>query len=64
MSVVGKILDKGAASVQFNPVITNEAAHVYSNIFVVMSLLIIAVAILYHYQFGAGASSVANPDYK
>jgi len=64
MSVVGKILDKGAASVQFNPVITNEAGHVYSNIFVVMSLLIIAVVILYRYQFGAGASSIANPDYK
>lgn len=64
MSVVGKILDRGAASVQFNPVITNEAGHVYSNIFVVMSLLIIAVVILYRYQFGVGASSIANPDYK
>jgi len=57
MSVVGKILDKGAASVQFNPMITNEGAYVYSNILVVMSLLIIAVVILYRYQFGAGASS-------
>jgi len=54
MSVVGKMLDKGSASLQFNPWITNAAAHVYSNIYVVMSLMIIAVILLYRYQFGTG----------
>lgn len=57
MSVVGKMLDKGATSVQFNPMNTHEATYVYSNIFVVMSLLIIAVVVLYRYQFGTGVAS-------
>ncbi|WP_211748777.1 MFS transporter [Paenibacillus sp. Marseille-Q4541] len=52
MSVVGKLLDKGATSLQFNPFIKSDDALVYSNIFVVMSLVVIAVVILYRYQFG------------
>ncbi|MDH6370670.1 DHA2 family metal-tetracycline-proton antiporter-like MFS transporter [Paenibacillus sp. PastF-3] len=56
MSVVGKMLDKGTAAVQFNPLNTNVTAHVYSNIFLVMSLVTIAVVVLYRYQFGTGAS--------
>lgn len=55
MSVVGKMLDKGTAAVQFNPLNANATAHVYSNIFLVMSLVIIAVVVLYRYQFGTGA---------
>lgn len=55
MSVVGKMLDKGSSSFQLNPFITNHAASVYSNIFVVMSLLIIIVFSLYRYQFGKGS---------
>jgi DHA2 family metal-tetracycline-proton antiporter-like MFS transporter len=58
MSVVGKMLDKGTAAVQFNPLNTNATAHVYSNIFLVMSLVIIAVLVLYRYQFGTGASGL------
>lgn len=54
MSVIGKLLDSGSTSLQFNPLSTNEAAHIYSNIFMVMSLLVLAVAILYRYQFGGG----------
>lgn len=56
MSVVGKMLDMGTAAVQFNPLNTNVTAHVYSNIFLVMSLVTIAVVVLYRYQFGTGAS--------
>lgn len=56
MSVVGKMLDKVSAAVQFNPLNTNVTAHVYSNIFLVMSLVTIAVVVLYRYQFGTGAS--------
>jgi len=58
MSVVGKLLDKGSSSVKFNPLITNDAANVYSNIFVVMSILIIVVVVVYRYQFGKNTSLV------
>jgi len=54
MSVVGKLLDKGSISMQFNPMTSNDAAYIYSNIFVVMSLLIIVVVLVYRYQFGTG----------
>lgn len=57
MSVVGKMLDKGTASMHFNPWITNAAAYVYSNIYVVMALMIIAVVLIYRYQFGAGSGT-------
>ena len=56
MSVVGKMLDKGASSLQFNPFITTDGALVYSNIFAVMSLLIILVVVIYRFQFGEIAS--------
>jgi hypothetical protein len=49
---------QGTAAVQFNPLNTNATAHVYSNIFLVMSLVIIAVLVLYRYQFGTGASGL------
>ena len=49
MSVVGKMLDYGSISMRFNPLITKVTANVYSNIFVVMSLLIIVVVVVYRY---------------
>lgn len=52
---LGKMLDKGTAAVQFNPLNTNATAHVYSNIFLVMSQLIIVVVVLYRYQFDTSA---------
>lgn len=51
MSVVGKLLDKGTTTLQLNPFITNHAAHIYSNIFIIMSFLIIVVFLVYRYQF-------------
>ncbi|KLA01304.1 hypothetical protein B4147_0971 [Bacillus wiedmannii] len=43
---------------QLNPFIANEAANMYSNIFGVMSLLILLVVVLYRFQFGTGASTL------
>lgn len=60
MSVVGKLLDKGSSSIKFNPLITNDAANVYSNIFVVMAILIIVVVVVYRYQFGKNTSLVKH----
>ena len=58
MSVVGKLLDKGSTSLKLNPFVANEAANMYSNIFGVMSLLILLVVVLYRFQFGMGVSTL------
>ncbi|TXR67539.1 MFS transporter [Bacillus sp. AR18-7] len=58
MSVVGKLLDKGSTSLKLNPFVANEAANMYSNIFGVMSLLILLVVMLYRFQFGTGVSTL------
>ncbi|ADK03756.1 TPA: MFS transporter [Bacillus anthracis] len=58
MSVVGKLLDKGSTSLKLNPFVANEATNMYSNIFGVMSLLILLVVMLYRFQFGTGVSTL------
>jgi DHA2 family metal-tetracycline-proton antiporter-like MFS transporter len=56
MSLIGKILDSGLTSLQLNPFITNGASYVYSNIFVVLAVLVMAVVVIYRYQFRPSAS--------
>ncbi len=58
MSVVGKLLDNGSTPLKLNPFIANQAANMYSNIFDVMSLLILLVVVLYRFQFGMGVSTL------
>lgn len=53
-----KLLDNGSTSLQLNPFVANEAANMYSNIFGVMSLLILLVVMLYRFQFGTGVSTL------
>ncbi|EEM90941.1 hypothetical protein P9Z75_08570 [Bacillus tropicus] len=53
-----KLLDNGSTSLQLNPFVANEAANMYSNIFGLMSLLILLVVVLYRLQFGMGASKL------
>ncbi|WP_054028099.1 MFS transporter [Bacillus sp. FJAT-28004] len=53
MSIIGKMLDNGSSSFQLNPVVTNPTGFVYSNIFVVLGILIVAVIVVYRLQFGA-----------
>ena len=57
MSVVGNCLI-GSTSLKLNPFVANEAANMYSNIFGVMSLLILLVVMLYRFQFGTGVSTL------
>lgn len=52
MSAIGKMLDKGSASFRLNPVVNEAGAYVYSNIFVVLCMLIVVVVVLYRMQFG------------
>ncbi|MDQ0090939.1 hypothetical protein J2T12_004365 [Paenibacillus anaericanus] len=53
---LGKMLDQSLTSLQLNPIVTNDAAYIYSNIFAVLSLLIVAVVVLYRYQFRTSTS--------
>ncbi|QJD88414.1 MFS transporter [Cohnella herbarum] len=53
MSLIGKLLDNKQIALHLNPFVTNEGAFVYSNIFIVMCLMIVAVLWLYRTQFRA-----------
>ncbi|WP_106765810.1 MFS transporter [Paenibacillus faecalis] len=57
MSVIGKLLDQ-SSSVHLNPIVSNENAYVYSNIFVVMSILTVFSIGLYLIQFVLKGRSV------
>lgn len=56
MSLIGKALDNQLTSIQLNPFVTNPAAYVYSNIFLVLTVLSIAIWLLYRLQFKVSAS--------
>lgn len=56
MSLIGKMLDSESAGYTLNPFVMDEAAQVYSNIFVVLSVMIVVVAVLYRWRFGAAAN--------
>lgn len=58
MSFIGRLLDNKETSLHLNPFVTNEGASVYSNIFVVMCLLVVIAALLYRLQFGTAQSKV------
>lgn len=50
-AVIGKILDLGTSTINLNPIPQNSATFVYSNIFLTLPILIVAVAALYYVQF-------------
>lgn len=50
-AILGKVLDAGA-SAAFNPIPKNQASFVFSNIFVVLAVLVVAVSVVYYVQFG------------
>ncbi len=51
-SVIGKILDYGEPTIRLNPLFGDHAGLAYSNIFMVLALLVIVVFLLYYFQFG------------
>ena len=51
-AVLGKVLDSGVPAAAFNPIPGNQAAFVFSNIFVVLAVLVIGVSMVYYVQFG------------
>ncbi|KUP25106.1 MFS transporter [Paenibacillus sp. DMB5] len=54
-ATIGKILDFGTTTVRFNPIPRNDAAFVYSNIFLILAFLVAVMAVLYFVQFGRGS---------
>lgn len=51
-SLIGKLLDFGAPGFHLNPAVHNPVVFTYSNIFFVLALLAVLVAVLYYVQFG------------
>lgn len=59
MSLIGKTLDSGSTSIHLNPLVKNASAYVYSNIFLVLSILTLAVWVLYRLQFRPAVAAIA-----
>lgn len=52
-TLIGKILDLGHPTFQLNPFLVNKQALSYSNIFAVLSIMLIVVLLAYKRQFGS-----------
>lgn len=57
-AALGKVLDGGKTTLQLNPLIQDKTAFVYSNIFIVLALFVIAMTMLYMLQFGRKSKTV------
>ncbi|WP_235600042.1 MFS transporter [Alkalihalobacillus trypoxylicola] len=51
-ATLGKVLDFGKPNVQLNPIPQNSAAIIYSNIFLVLAILVVVMTVIYYVQFG------------
>jgi len=60
MSMIGKLLDSKSASLHLNLFVTNEAAYMYSNIFIVMCVMVVVILGLYRFQFGASQAKMGQ----
>lgn len=54
-AAIGKVLDFGTSTVHFNPIPQNSTTFVYSDIFLVLAILVVMMVALYHVQFGRAA---------
>ncbi|MEJ8546890.1 MFS transporter [Brevibacillus borstelensis] len=51
-AAIGKVLDFGTSTVRLNPIPQDRATFVYSNIFLVLAILVVVMAAFYYVQFG------------
>ncbi|MNJ44436.1 Major Facilitator Superfamily protein [compost metagenome] len=58
MSIISKLLDQQQSALRINPFVANEGAYVYSNIFIVMCLMVAAMYWLYRVQFGSAKAKL------
>ncbi|WP_079909706.1 MFS transporter [Paenibacillus sp. 32352] len=54
-AAIGKVLDFGTSTVHFNPIPQNSTTFVYSDIFLVLAILVVMMVALYYVQFGRAA---------
>lgn len=51
-AAIGKVLDFGTSTVRLNPIPQNSVAFVYSNIFLVLAILVVVMTAIYYMKFG------------
>jgi len=54
MSVVGKVLDRGTVDIRLNPFVSDIGAYAYSNILIVLCMIVLAIAGIYRLRFIKG----------
>ncbi|MDD9269363.1 MFS transporter [Paenibacillus sp. GCM10023248] len=59
-AALGKVLDFGTSTVRLNPIPQNSTTFVYSNIFLVLAILVVVIVAFYYVQFGRVAKMVKN----
>ncbi|WP_117170248.1 MFS transporter [Paraliobacillus sediminis] len=59
-ATIGKVLDFGTPTFRFNPIPQNSAAFVYSNIFLVLAILVVVMTAIYYVQFGRVAKTATD----
>ncbi|MDR6881018.1 MFS transporter [Bacillus sp. 3255] len=59
-AALGKVLDYGTSTVRLNPIPQNSTTFVYSNIFLVLAILVVVIVAFYYVQFGRVAKMVKN----
>ena len=50
-TVLGKVIDGGAQQMRFNPFISRSSAFVYSNLFIVLAMLVVVMTFVYRWHF-------------
>jgi DHA2 family metal-tetracycline-proton antiporter-like MFS transporter len=51
-AAIGKVLDFSTTTIRLNPIPQNSVAFIYSNIFLVLAILVVAITGVYYVQFG------------
>ena len=59
-AAIGKVLDFGTPTVHLNPIPHNSTAFVYSNIFLVLAILVVVMTAIYYVKFGRVAKTATD----
>ncbi|KAA8783615.1 MFS transporter [Paenibacillus amylolyticus] len=59
-TVLGKVIDGGAQQMHFNPFISLSSAFVYSNLFIVLALLVVVMTFVYRWHFDRKSQGQMN----
>ncbi|WP_145412987.1 MFS transporter [Paenibacillus xylanexedens] len=59
-TVLGKVIDGGAQQMRFNPFISLTSAFVYSNLFIVLAILVVVMTFVYRWHFDRKSEGQMN----